>query len=345
MRIGNTTIGQPGEVFIIAEGGVNHNGDPELARQLVVAAADAGADAVKFQTFIPSKLVSATAPRAGYQQLNAPGDETQEEMLRKLVLPVEELAKLKPLAEHLGIQLMSTPFDEQSADELREIGVPAIKISSGEITNYCLLHHVASFGIPIILSTGMSTLGEIEDAITCLTGNGCEDLALLHCVSAYPAPVEDTNMRVLSNLRFLFKRPVGYSDHTLGTHVSVGAVAIGATIIEKHMTMDRNLPGPDHACSVEPDEMKQLVRQCREMAIALGDGSKRIMACEVNTREVAQRSVTAAQDMPAGTVLLPEMLTLKRPSTGIHPIELNNIIGRQLKSDVHADETLTWSHL
>jgi N-acetylneuraminate synthase/N,N'-diacetyllegionaminate synthase len=345
MEIAGKVIGRPGEVYIIAEGGVNHNGDPELARQLVEAAAAAGADAVKFQTFEPKLLVSASAARADYQKAAEPGEESQEHMLQRLVLPVEVLAALKPRCEELGIALMSSPFDEGSADKLRAIGVPAIKISSGEATNYGLLRRVAGFGLPVIVSTGMSTLAEVESAVRCLEEAGAADVALLHCVSSYPAPHEQTNLKVMGSLRQLFGLPTGYSDHTLGHHVTVGAVAMGAELIEKHLTLDRNLPGPDHSCSIEPAELAALVSQCREMARALGDGHKHVMPCEQNTRQAARRSITAARDIPAGAALTAEMLTLKRPGTGIHPVELGNILGRKVSRDLPADETLTWEHL
>ena len=345
MLIAGRVINQPGEVFIIAEAGVNHNGDPGMARELVEAAAASGANAVKFQTFQPKLLVSGSARRAEYQEAAEGGDETQQQMLERLVLPLEVLAELRVLATKLGIALMSTPFDEQSADHLRDIGVPAIKISSGELTNYPLLARVATYGLPVIMSTGMSTVAEIDLAVQTLLRNGCQDIALLHCLSSYPAPIEESNLLAMVTLRQMFGLPVGYSDHTMGHHLSVGAVALGAEIIEKHVTLDRKLKGPDHSASIEPAELAELVSQCRAMAKALGDGHKNVMPCEENTRAAARRSITAACDIPDGAVLTLDMLTLRRPGTGIHPVELENVIGRRVHRAIGADETLTWEDI
>jgi N-acetylneuraminate synthase/N,N'-diacetyllegionaminate synthase len=340
IRIGTRAIGTGHRVFIIAEAGVNHNGDLGLAKRLVSVAKDAGADAVKFQTFAADRLVTPKSPKAQYQRETADAKESQYEMLKKLELSPEEHQALMAHARACDLVFLSTPFDKESADLLEKLGVPAFKIGSGELTDLPLLQHVARKGKPMILSTGMSTMEEVEQAVQAVQKEGLKDIALLHCVSAYPAPVEDVNMRAMHILRETFNMPVGYSDHTKGTHVAPLAVACGACIIEKHLTLDQKLPGPDHRMSMEPDKFAKLVRRIREAEIALGDGKKQSMPSEKDTRAVARKSVVALVDITQGFPLERAMLGVKRPGTGIAPADLESLIGRKLRVDVQAGEVL-----
>jgi N-acetylneuraminate synthase/N,N'-diacetyllegionaminate synthase len=328
-------------VFVIAEAGVNHSGDLSLAKQLVDVAVEAGADAVKFQTFRTECVVSRWAPKAEYQLRTTPSAESQFEMMRKLELNRHTYASLQAQCRARGIQFISTPFDFGSVDLLAGLDVPLFKIPSGEITNFPLLKYIARMGKPIFLSTGMSYLGEVEAALEALRSAGAKDITLLHCTSSYPADPADANLRAMLTLRQAFGLPVGYSDHTPGIAVAVAAVALGAVIIEKHFTLDRSLPGPDHIASLEPHELKSLVSAIRIVERALGDGIKRPMPSEEDTRAVARRSVVAACDLAAGVVLRAEHLTLKRPGTGLPPSSLSWLVGRTLKRDVVADELLS----
>jgi len=342
--VGEHRIGGP-RVFIVAEAGVNHNGELDLALRLVDAAAEAGADAVKFQTFRTDALVSAAAPKARYQQETTGSAETQSAMLARLELGPDAHARLRDHAARRGIVFFSTPFDEASADVLDQLGVPLFKVPSGEVTNVPLLRHVAAKGKPILVSTGMCTLDEVAVALDTIAGAGDPPVAVLHCVSAYPAPAEETNLRAMDTLRTRFRRPVGLSDHTLGVEVALAAVARGAAVLEKHVTLDRTLPGPDHRASLEPADLTRLVRGARIIEAALGDGDKRPMPCELDTRAVARRSLVATRALPAGHRLSRADLTVKRPGTGIPPAELERVIGRTLVSPLAADELLDWKAL
>ena len=334
-----------GPAFVIAEAGVNHNGDLDLARRLVDAAAAAGADAVKFQTFRTDALVSAAAPKARYQVETTGGGESQQAMLARLELGWDAHATLRDHAAARGLVFFSTPFDEASADLLGELGVELFKVPSGEVTNLPLLRHVAAKGRPVLLSTGMSTLDEVATAVETIRAAGDPPLAILHCVSAYPAPVEDTNLRAMDTLRTRFGRPVGLSDHSLGIEIALAAVARGAAVLEKHLTLDRALPGPDHRASLEPTDFIALVRGVRAIERALGDGDKRPMPSEVDTRAVARRSLVAARPLPAGHRLLRADIAIKRPGTGIAPGDLDAVVGRTLARALDADELLDWSAL
>jgi len=329
--------------FIIAEAGVNHNGDLQMAKQLVDVAAVAGADAVKFQTFKAEALATNDAPLADY--MTAAGEESsgQTELLKRLELPDEAFAELKEYCNLRGIRFMSTAFDEASADLLVNLGMDVIKVPSGELTNIPFLRHLAGFGLPTILSTGMGTLDEVETALKALENGGAGPVAILHCVSAYPAPPMAMNLRAMDTMREAFGRPVGLSDHTEGISIALAAVARGACVLEKHFTLDRTLPGPDHAASLEPPELRELVAQVRAVESALGDGVKQPTEAEMNTRDVARRSVALARDLPAGHVLALGDLVLRRPGTGIPPGDLDRLVGKRLTSDRPAGYHLSWS--
>ena len=328
VQIGKKAIGPQEPVFVIAEAGVNHNGDLELARALVDLAVDAGADAVKFQTFHADRLATADAPKAGYQ-LKTTGDaESQLEMLRRLELSANAHRELDAYCRERGILFLSTPFDEEAVDFLDELGVPAFKISSGDLTNSPLLEHVAGKRKPVILSTGMSQLSEVIEAVSVLNAAGCENPVLLHCVSNYPADAADVNLRAMQTMRAAFDLNVGFSDHTEGMDVAVAAVALGACVIEKHFTLDRALPGPDHRASLEGEELRELVRSIRRVETALGSGRKQPAASEIETARVARRSLVAARAIPAGVSLKREMVVLRRPGTGFPPTALHTLLGR-----------------
>ena len=344
-RIGERPLGPEAPCFVIAEAGINHNGSPDLARQLVDLAHEAGADAVKFQTFQAERLVSPDAPKARYQIANTNGAESQLEMLKSCQLSYEDFTGLFDYCRHKGIVFLSTPFDAASLDFLVELGVPALKIGSGEVTNLPLLAQAARTGLPVILSTGMSNLAEVEAAVRTLRAGGCDRLAVLHCTSNYPAKPADANLRAMDTLAETFGVPVGYSDHTEGIAVSLASVALGAKVLEKHFTLDRSLPGPDHLASVGPEELKALVAGVRIVEQSLGSGSKEPCKSEDNTREVARRSLFTARDLAAGAVLRPEDLIALRPGTGIPPTEMESVCGRQAVRDLAAGTMLQREHL
>ena len=327
-------IGPGRPCFVIAEAGVNHNGDLDLGRQLIDVAVAAGADAVKFQTFKADRLAAASAPKAKYQIENTGTSESQQEMLRKLELTGEMQEAFAAHCRERGILFLSTPFDEGSADELEALGVPAFKVPSGELTNLPLLRHLARKGKPMIVSTGMSYLGEVETALHAIAGEGNDAVAVLHCVSNYPAAAGDINLRAMGTMAEAFRIPVGYSDHSSGIEISVAAAALGATIIEKHFTIDRRLPGPDHVASLEPDELREMMRAIRSVEAALGDGIKRPTAAEASTADVARRSLVAAVPLRAGMVLGAEHVAILRPGTGLAPALLPHIVGRTLRMPV-----------
>ncbi len=352
--------------FIIAEAGVNHNGNIDLAQQLVDIAADAGADAVKFQTFQADRVVSRYAPKAEYQAQTTGKTESQLEMVRKLELSASDHEVLIRHAQSRGIQFLSTPFDVPSLYLLtRDFGLKTIKIPSGEITNAPFLLEIARSAEKIILSTGMSTLAEVEAALGVLafgfttdqtipqrgdfeqsfaSDQGQQELhdrvTLLHCITEYPAPFAEVNLRAIDTLSAAFGLPVGYSDHTPGIHISLAAVARGAKVIEKHFTSDRTLPGPDHQASLDPQELNQLVQQIREIEQALGDGIKRPTASEWKNREVARKSLVAAKAIEASEVFTAENLTCKRPGTGVSPFSYWQTIEQVATRSYDIDETL-----
>jgi N,N'-diacetyllegionaminate synthase len=332
----------PASVYIIAEAGVNHNGDLVLAKKLADAAKACGADAVKYQSFKAESLVSRRAQKADYQKRSTGAAETQLDMIKKLQLSDADTRVVATHCKAIGLTFLSTPFDEASADLLEELGVPLFKLPSGELTNKPLLQHVARKGRPLILSTGMSTLAEAVEAVRWIRAVSAAPLTVLHCLTEYPAPASQANLRAMDTLRETLGLPVGYSDHTPGIEVSVAAAARGAAVIEKHLTLDKSLPGPDQAASLNPAEFAALVRAVRLVSAALGDGVKRPVPSELANRTVARRSVVAAKDLPAGHALTRADLALKRPGDGIAPAELDRLIGRKLKKAVESDETLTW---
>jgi len=330
--------------LLIAEAGVNHNGSLDLALRLVDAAAAAGAAAVKFQTFVPELLAAAGAPRAAYQRTAGAGD-TQLEMVRGLALSREAFAEIAVHCARRNIVFLSTPFDRDSASFLCELGVPALKVPSGEITNLPLLHFLGGLRRPLIVSTGMANLGEVERAVTTIEDGGCRSYALLHCTSNYPAAPEHANLLAMRTLADTFGCPVGYSDHTLGTDIAIAAAALGARIVEKHFTLDRALPGPDHRASLEPGELKQLAECLKRVALALGDGAKRPVDAEAPIAKVVRRSLAAARALPAGTTLAPADIVELRPGTGIPPAESVLVVGRRLRRPVAAHALIEWTML
>ena len=345
IEIADRKIGEGFPCFIIAEAGVNHNGNLDMARRLVDSAVDAGVDAIKFQTFRAEHLVTSLAPKAAYQRQTTDPDESQFEMLRKLELSEEAHYDLMKYVGEQGLLFLSTPFDEQSVDFLEGLGLEAFKIPSGEITNLPFLTHVAKKGRPMLVSTGMSTLGEVEEAVETIESAGNRDYVLLHCVSNYPARLPDVNLRAMKTLKVAFQCPVGYSDHTSGLEIAVAAVALGACVIEKHCTLDRNLPGPDHRASLEPHEVSQLVQSIRNVESAMGAGRKRPAANEVDTAAVARKSLVAASDIAAGTTLTPQLVTILRPGTGLLPRLLSQVIGRTTSTDIQAGTPISWDML
>ena len=341
----NMKINNQKKVFIIAEAGVNHNCSVALAKQLIDVAAESGADAVKFQTFIAEEFVSCDAPKAEYQKQTTDASESQLDMIRKLELSKEEHQKLMNYAEHKNIMFLSTPFDNRSVDLLVELGVPLIKISSGEITNHPFLKYIAKRGLPIILSTGMSTLEEVAEAASVIKEAGCKDLTLLHCTSNYPVRVEDCNLLAMKTMADAFDVPVGYSDHTLGIYVPLAAAAMGACVIEKHFTLDKNLPGPDHSASLEPAELEEMVRGIRLVEKARGSSVKAPVESELEVRDVARRSIVAKVDIPAGTVITEDMLAFKRPDVGVSPKDMDQIIGQVPISEIKKDSLINFKML
>lgn len=341
LDIGGRLVGPGHPCLVIAEAGVNHNGSLEMALQLVEAAARAGAEAVKFQTFRARELATADAPKAQYQLARTDSGESQLAMLTRLELSPDSHLALLARCRELGLMFLSTPFDAQSVDLLDDLGLPAFKVPSGEITNLPLLEHIAAKGRPVILSTGMSSLEEVGRAVAVLRQGGAGGVALLHCVSNYPARAEDVNLRAMATMAQALSLPVGYSDHTLGIEVALAAVALGACIIEKHFTLDRRLPGPDQAASAPPEELAALVRGTRIVEAALGHGRKEPAASEADTRRVARRSLVAARDIPAGAALIPDMVALRRPGSGLAPERLGEVLGRRARAAIPAGSLLS----
>jgi N-acetylneuraminate synthase/N,N'-diacetyllegionaminate synthase len=337
--IAGRQIGPDHPPYLIAEAGVNHNGDPALALRLVEEAARAGADAVKFQTFSATGLTTADAPQAAYQRERARAG-SQQEMLRALELSVAALEAALGRAGELGIAAFSTPFDVASVRLLAELDVPCLKVGSGDLTNLALIRAVASTGRPMILSTGMATLDEVDAAVAAVRAAGDAPLAILHCLSAYPAPADEVNLRAIALLRHRYGVEVGFSDHTTGRATPIAAVALGATIVEKHLTIDRTLPGPDHAASMEPRQLGELAADLREAHASLGSAVKAPQASEADARVVARRSLVLARDVATGEVLAAADLDAKRPATGISPLRLDEVVGRRLARDLAADAVL-----
>ena len=326
-------------VYIIAEAGVNHNGSFELACKLVDAAKAAGVDCIKFQTFKSKNLVSHNAQKADYQK-DTTGEGSQGDMLKKLELSYEEFRNLKDYCDKVGICFLSTPFDFDSIEFLNSIDMPFWKIPSGEITNYPYLVALAKTGKPIVMSTGMCDMTEIQEAINVLKKNGVKEIKLLHCNTEYPTPFEDVNLHAMQTMKDAFGLEVGYSDHTRGIEVPIAAVALGATIIEKHFTLDRNMEGPDHKASLEPAELEKMVSSIRNIEEALGNGNKTPTPSEKKNITVARKSIVAAQSIKAGETLTEENVTTKRPGTGISPMKWNAVIGTRAIRDFEEDELI-----
>jgi len=328
-------------VLIIAEAGVNHNGSMELAKRLIDAAADSGVDYVKFQTFKAENLVTKEAKQAEYQQRNAQ-DDSQYAMLKKLELSQEQHYELIEYCKQRGVRFLSTAFDFESVDFLHSLNLGVWKIPSGEITNYPYLRKIAQFGEPVILSTGMSTNEDIDAAIKALCDNALkrEQITLLHCNTEYPTPMQDVNLRAMETMRERFGVKVGYSDHTPGIEVPIAAVALGAEVIEKHFTLDKTLPGPDHKASLEPQELKAMVSAIRNIEQALGDGEKHVSESERKNMPIARKSIVAALDIKQGELLTEDNLTTKRPGNGISPMRWNEVIGTKAVRDFKVDELI-----
>ena len=331
------------KVLIIAEAGVNHNGELELAKKLIDVAADAGVDYVKFQTFKADKIVTQSAEKAQYQQNATGATESQYEMLKKLELTDAMHHELFNYCQKSSVQFLSTGFDIESVDFLLSLGQQLIKVPSGEITNLPYLRHIGSRQLPVILSTGMSTMEEIGDALAVLITAGLanEKITVLHCTTEYPAPMEEVNLRAMQSIKEKFGVAVGYSDHTVGIEVSIGAVALGATVIEKHFTLDKNLPGPDHKASLNPDELHTLVIGVRNLEIALGSSKKTPTASEIANLLVVRRSIVASRNIEIGEVFSEINITTKRPGTGITPMKWDRLIGSKAIRNFLPDEEIT----
>lgn len=329
-------------VIIIAEAGVNHNGDLEMARQMVREARKAGADYVKFQTAVPELVISTFAPKAEYQKETTGDGQSQLEMCKAIHLPLSDYAGLKALCDKEGIGFMSTPFDLVSIDCLAELDMDYWKIPSGEITNLPYLRKIGALGQKVIMSTGMATLDEVDDALKILeqAGTPRTNVILLHCTTQYPAPIESVNLRAMDRLADLGCAAVGYSDHTVGTDVAVAAVARGAKVVEKHFTLDRNLPGPDHRASLEPQDLRRLVEAIRNTELALGSGVKEADRAERPNIAIARKSIVAARDIQAGEVFTEENITVKRPGNGISPMLWDSVLGKTASRSFGADELI-----
>lgn len=326
-------------VIIIAEAGVNHNGNYDMAVRMVHEAKAAGADYVKFQTAVPELVISSIAPKAEYQKETTGAGESQLDMCRAIHLPLSDYAPLKQECDKAGIGFMSTPFDLVSIDTLEPLGMDYYKIPSGEITNLPYLRKIASKGRPVIMSTGMCEMDEIDAAIGVLEAGGMswEDIILLHCNTQYPTPFADVNLRAMREMADRFGVRVGYSDHTVGIEVPIAAVAMGAVVIEKHFTLDRNLPGPDHKASLEPSELARMVEAIRNIEDALGDGHKHVTVSEEPNKEVARKSIVAATDIKKGDLLTEQNITVKRPGNGISPMLWDSVIGTRAVDDFPRD--------
>ncbi|MDU1889053.1 MAG: N-acetylneuraminate synthase [Dysgonomonas sp.] len=331
------------KTIIIAEAGVNHNGSLSLAKELIDAAVEAGVDYIKFQTFNAKKLASKTAKTAEYQNRNTSGQEdSQLSMLEKLELSIEDHYELINYCEHKGIRFFSTAFDLDSLHFLASLHLGLWKVPSGEITNYPYLREIAKTKEPVILSTGMSDINDIKNAIDALVSNGTpqSDITVLHCNTEYPTPMQDVNLRAMNYIKKEFGISIGYSDHTLGIEVPIAAVALGATIIEKHFTLNRNMEGPDHQASLEPQELKQMVMAIRNIEKALGSEEKKVSESELKNIVVARKSIVASQNIKKGEMFTEDNLTVKRPGTGISPMKWNSILGNYASRDFTEDELI-----
>jgi N-acetylneuraminate synthase len=331
--------------FIIAEAGVNHNGSVEIALRLIDEAKTTGADCIKFQTFSADKIVTRLAEKAKYQLDTTTRNESQYEMLRKLELSEKDHRTLFEYAKKRSIMFLSSPFDEESVDMLDCLGISIYKIGSGELTNHPLLVHVARKKKPIILSTGMSTLDEVKDALEAIYSVGNISVTLLHCVTEYPAPFEEINLRAMLTMRAAFRVPVGYSDHTQGTEISIAAVALGAKVIEKHFTLNRKMEGPDHRASLEPSEFGKMVVAIRNTEAALGSGIKKPAPCEMSNISVARKSIIASRRILAGETITASTIVIKRPGYGIAPSQVGKVLGCTAAVNIEPEEVIRWEYL
>jgi len=347
LNIGDRRIGPGHACFIIAEAGVNHNGDPELAKKLIEKASEAGADCVKFQTFKAEEVATANAPKADYQLQVTEKSESQLQMLRKLELPRSAYTELMEFAERKNILFLSTPYSTDDAKFLDDCGVAAFKIASGQIVEPSFLEYVADFQKPLLISTGMATLAEVYQAVELVRRRGNEQIALLQCTTNYPSQASDANLRVMSSLNDSLQVVTGYSDHVRENFVAFAAAALGASIIEKHFTLDRRMAGPDHSCSLEPEELRELIHGIREIEKSLGSGIKSPTESEVRNSRGMRRSITICRAVSAGEIIRKDDLCFKRPATGLAPALLSEIIGRRYAVDLPVDsilnfEDITW---
>lgn len=327
-------------VTVIAEAGVNHNGSKELARRMVEKAKEAGADYIKFQTFVPKNLVSQYAQKAEYQKQTTGGDESQLTMLEKLALTQQDFIELKAYCEQVGIGFISTPFDLESIHFLNQLDMDFWKLPSGEITNLPYLEAIGKMKKKVVMSTGMCEMEEIEAAIQVLEQAGTTDISVLHCNTEYPTPFCDVNLLAMKQMAYVLKKPIGYSDHTVGIEVPIAAVALGAVVIEKHFTLDRTMEGPDHKASLEPDELKAMVSAIRNIEKSLGDGEKKRTESEAKNCAVARKSIVAKCKIQKGETFTEENLTVKRPGTGISPMKWYEVLGTKAEHDYEADELI-----
>jgi sialic acid synthase SpsE len=344
VRIGERWVGEGEPCFVIAEAGANHNRDLAMGRELIDVAADAGADAVKFQTYSAETLYSKKTPRFSY--LEGVSDKETWDLIKEIELPRQWQGELASHAARRGIRFLSSPFDVQAVDELAALAVPAYKIASFEIVDLSLIGYAAAKGRPMILSTGLASYEDVADAVAACAAVGNRDVILLQCASLYPAPPSRMNLRAMATLRQAFAVPVGLSDHSLGIHVAAAAVALGACVIEKHFTLDRSLPGPDHPFAVEPGELRDMIRHIREVEAALGDGLKLGPAPEEEEmHQKGRRSLIAARAIPRGTTIERSMIAVKRPGFGIRPKFVDLVVGRVARIDIEEDTVLTWEML
>ena len=342
VNIGDRPVGEGAPVYIIAEAGSNHDQDLDQARRLIDVAAAAGADAVKFQTFTSDKIVAETTTRAKYLDDVLPPDQTMSDLFRKLELPHEWHAELKRHAEDQGVDFLSTPFDHEAVDLLDELGVKAFKVATYELWHLPLIRDIASRGKPIICSTGMANLADIQEAVDTVAATGNDQLILLHCVVNYPPPFGDLNLRAIETMRQAFGVPVGWSDHTPGWLAPVVATTLGAAVIEKHFTTDRSRPGPDHPFALEPDELASMVRAIRDAEAALGTGIKRRAPAEDDLYVTARRSLFAARAIEGGAILTADDVAILRPGTGLEVRDIDKVVGRTARRRIERHEPLSW---
>ena len=342
VELGNGYIGDEERIFIIAEIGVNHNGDVNLAKKMIEAAAKSGADAVKFQTFIAEDMVTKDTKKAKYQEKNSKGS-SQIEMIKELELNEDEFFKLSNVAVENNVLFLSSPFDKKSVDLLDKLNVCGFKIGSGEINNFELIEYIENKGKPLIISTGMSTLDEVRQTYDFITNK--DKLIILHCITGYPSKFEDANLKFINTLKEKFKVPIGFSDHSIGIELAIASVGLGVSVIEKHFTIDKTLDGPDHQASLEPNEFKAMVDSVRNVEIAMGNGERRLCESELEIKKVARKSIVAACDILKGSILDNNMLTIKRPGTGIEPKYLKSLIGKKAKVDIKKDSLIEYDFL